>query len=391
MSVQPIRVPTAGLLTLLAACSPDPAANNAETHSDSAGIHIVSHEGLDRVLPWTFAPVWSLGGASDDRLPLSELGAHHLSVGTGGHLAVLDEAGHRVLMFSSDGQWLRTIGREGGGPGELVSPAAVATDHEGIITVYDVGKQALVSWSADGVARAETRMNAPFWGPRLRAGSGGSVLFNSLSAGNGGTSEQWLVEWTPAAERRLVRFQRMSDSNADFSICGFAALPIAPLFAPELNWDAMGSRVAFNTDVAYRIDVLDAAGPALSIRRDVPVREVTQAMAYAEAGAGLAIPVADCTVPPAVLVREQGYAAVVPGITDLVISPAGELWVRRGTVIGEPERADVFSRDGVYLGTLPPGTPFPAAFLPDGRLISLQPDSFDAPRIVAYDVERSQE
>lgn len=372
-----------------AGCSAGSSSESVDVRSDSAGIRIVDHNGPDRPLNWNFTRAWTVGGASDDRLPLPDLGVHQVAVGPAGHIAVLDEAGYRVLVFSPDGEFVRVIGREGGGPGELLSPSALAIEGDGTIAVYDYGKQALVRWRMDGEPRQEVRVAAPYWGPKLRINSSGSPIFTALGAGDAATSEQWLVEWDTDHERRIAHFRRMADRQADLSVCGFGELPMPPLFAPELNWDAAAGRVAYNIDAAYRIDVVEAGRVVSSIRRDIPLRTVTEGMALKEAGDGFPIPLANCTVPPAVLVREQGYAAVVPSITELAMSPAGEIWVRRGSAGDEPRRADVYTRDGAYLGTLSANAPFPAAFLPDGLMIAIEPDSLDVPRIVAYEITRS--
>jgi len=49
---------------------------------------------------------------------------------------------------------------------------------------------------------------------------------------------------------------------------------------------------------------------------------------------------------------------------------------------------DAFASDGEYVSTLPPGSPFPSAFLPDDRIVAVDTDSLDVPRITVYRITR---
>jgi hypothetical protein len=92
----------------------------------------------------------------------------------------------------------------------------------------------------------------------------------------------------------------------------------------------------------------------------------------------------DCVVPPSEVIEQRGYAAAVPLIESLAVGPTGELWVRRRTLGSEDRAIDLFDPDGEYLRTVPGDSPFPAAFLPDGRFIVIETDSLDVARIVVH-------
>jgi hypothetical protein len=66
-------------------------------------------------------------------------------------------------------------------------------------------------------------------------------------------------------------------------------------------------------------------------------------------------------------------------------------WVLTISRLAHPVMSRCSTKPGTgssYLGTLAPDSPFPVAFLADGRLIALEADTFDAPRMVAYAVSR---
>ena len=70
-----------------------------------------------------------------------------------GNLFVLDGGNQRVVVLGPDGGHLRTIGRRGGGPGEFLSPAAMAVTVGGELVVYDRGRRAYSVFEADGTFR----------------------------------------------------------------------------------------------------------------------------------------------------------------------------------------------------------------------------------------------
>lgn len=367
---------------------PDPGAVEVV---DSAGVRIVTHPSIDRLLHCQFEALWEAGGANDSRLPLAELRNEHIGVDTADNILVLDEVDSRVFVFSKGGELVRTFGRQGQGPGELMAPSALAVDQSGTVSVYDFGKQSMVRWGPAGNLMSEVRIPASFWGPKLRTTAEDGALFTALPNASAETDEQMLLEWTPAGTRALGRLVRIPDRVADFPTCGLSGIKIPPLFAPELVWDELAGRVALNVWPTYRIDVLESGESRLSIRRDSPVRKVSATDALLEVADGLPIPVADCTVPAQEVVRGRGYADVLPAVGDLMLAPNGDLWVSRGRFKGETATIDIYGNDGSYEGTLPAGSPFPAAFLSSGELVAIKHDTHDVPRIILYRVVSSWE
>ena len=88
------------------------------------------------------------------------------------------------------------------------------------------------------------------------------------------------------------------------------------------------------------------------------------------------------------LIEKRGIAPRLQAVDALRFAPDGGLWAVRGHVDGEEPAIDVFDPDGEYVGTLPPGSPVPLLFLPDGRLVAEERDELDVERLVVYRVER---
>jgi DNA-binding beta-propeller fold protein YncE len=67
-----------------------------------------------------------------------------------GRVYVADHGNHRVQVFSSEGQFLATWGREGGGPGEFRLPQGIAVDRRGNVYVSDGGNSRVQTFDSDG-------------------------------------------------------------------------------------------------------------------------------------------------------------------------------------------------------------------------------------------------
>ena len=121
--------------------------------SDSAGIRIVSNVAADQPLNWSFTRSFALGG--QDEGPESFYNVRRGSVGTdaAGNIYVLDADAHRVVMFDGSGEFVRTMGREGEGPGEISWPFGLSVRPDGTVLVDDIGKGILVEFAPDGSAR----------------------------------------------------------------------------------------------------------------------------------------------------------------------------------------------------------------------------------------------
>ena len=100
----------------------------------------------------------------------------------------------------------------------------------------------------------------------------------------------------------------------------------------------------------------------------------------------ISLPVGECFI-PADEVIEAGHPDVIPA-SAVAVAPDGTLWIQRRVARDELAPIDIIVPDGAYLGTLPPGSPFPAEFLPDGRIAVLEEDDLGVQHVVVYQVRR---
>jgi hypothetical protein len=149
-----------------------------ETRHDSAGVEIVEIAGD----PWT-APAWATLDSApmkivpDDAKPETLFGRVRGTMRLrDGRIAVLDIAGHRVLLFEPNGTFDRSLGREGQGPGELAQPWRLVRAAGDTIGVYDrEGHLELLALSGEGARRVRI--------PTTKDGSPAQV-FGTFAAGD---------------------------------------------------------------------------------------------------------------------------------------------------------------------------------------------------------------
>lgn len=82
---------------------------------------------------WTLREAWRQGGDDDDGILLGQVGA--AVSGPGGEVYALDSQLAQILVFDASGSLLRTLGREGEGPGEFRQPTALGLTADGCAAV----------------------------------------------------------------------------------------------------------------------------------------------------------------------------------------------------------------------------------------------------------------
>jgi len=73
-----------------------------------------------------------------------------VAIGSGGRAYVVDGGNHRVVVFSSAGQYLFAIGRKGEGSGEFRDPVGIGADAQGRVYVADSGNHRIQMFDANG-------------------------------------------------------------------------------------------------------------------------------------------------------------------------------------------------------------------------------------------------
>lgn len=353
------------------------------------------------------------------------------------NLYILDAGNHRVLVIDPRGKLVRTIGKQGGGPGELMVPSGLAVLPDGTIAIADLGRGAVSLFNADGTFRH----NVPFAdslghplpeqrgsAPSVHAHPNGVALFGGLRMSVGGPGSGA----PPSPPADIPVYLRPTDAQAGPRL--LYRVPRTPpqmqasggannrsvrmtqrAFTPTPAWGVLpdgGIAAVSGASAEYRVLVVDAAGRAQrALTRPLPPRRVTKAdqdaareqmaermrsgtgMIRMEVRAGggresrsISTGGAGDRGPSEEQIRAQlaelEFADVVPAISGLRVDPQGRIWVARpGRRPGGDGPVDLLDASGRYLGTLSP-QPLPDAFSRSGLAAYVTVDDLGVEHVV---------
>jgi hypothetical protein len=372
----------------LAACAADAPQRVTVERTDSAGVTIITNLGADVPLDWTFAPTLTLGGEDEGPESFFRIGQTSVTADADGNLYIMDTGNHRIVIFDHAGNHLRTLGRRGGGPGEFqMWPSGITIERAGTINVYDMGKQGLVRFDPAGNPLQTRRIE----GGQLRSyallNDGIAIHIDHYFDNIASDRIQTITDAGDTAT--VVSVRRPPLKPVDFGCVRISGMP--PIFATSLQWDAIDDHVIVAPAAEYVIDLYEGTRRAASIRRDLPPRPATRELAIRQVGDDFKVTFGgggECRATAEKVVAEQGFEDLLPAIGRIRTAPNGTTWVQRYAVKGEAPSIDIFAPGGEYLGTIPEGAPFPAAFLPGDRIAAIEKDELDVQRVVVYHVSQ---
>jgi hypothetical protein len=263
-----------------------------------------------------------------------------LAVNADGDLFIADYGNRRVQMFDKNGAFVRTVGRQGQGPGEYMFPGGVLFDADGNIWV-DGGRQ-MVVFSKDGTfVRNVPWIAKPL--SRKMLGPGGSFIgtLQPQLAPDGPKLELVRIESDGKTSRTIAEFHNeLSQAKEAMAFHHYSTwITFAPVSAESFAYGFSGE---------YKIFIADAEG------------KTSLVMTKPEKPQAISGPEKDET-------RKNGLYAWMGGnrkdegvffpdhrpfFTQFMTDDAGRLYVLRLPSILEkdaPRRADVFSREGIFL------------------------------------------
>lgn len=372
-------------LGLAAACA-EPVSEQTIV-ADSAGIRVVSNLAPDLPLDWAFIPTLTLGGEDEGPEAFYNVNERTVGVDSAGRIYVLDADGHRLLVFDGDGSHLRTLGREGEGPGEISWPIRLNVKPDGTTLIDDIGRGAVHGYDPDGEPLTETAELVPddrrIWG--------GGGFYSSISTMEEEEMRYRFLRVEGADSTELARLTTPATGVVELESCGMALSGMSVLFSPDIAWDARQGRAAARVGPAYQIAIFDGVDHVATYRREIEPDPVTRDLAGREIGEGMRVMttggIRECSTDE--VIEQRGFAEFVPAIRAVRMAPDGRIWVGRGGPRPEPTPTDILAADGTYLGTLPAEAPYPIGFLPDGRVLATDTDELDVVRLVVYRIEET--
>ncbi|HUT08125.1 MAG TPA: 6-bladed beta-propeller [Candidatus Latescibacteria bacterium] len=283
-----------------------------------------------------------LGGDPEKEASYFPKGAM-LSVDAAGNLYVTDRGNRRVQMFDKNGAFIRTIGRQGQGPGEYMFPGGVYFDADGNIWI-DGGRQ-MVVFSKDGLFVRNVSIAKSLM--RKMVGPGGSFIGTTQPSLAQGDPKLELIKVEPDGKtlRTIAEFRNeLSQAKEAIAFHYYSTwISFVPVSADSFAYGFSGE---------YRIWYADAEGRTLFVMTKA---EKPQAISAGEKDEtrknGLYAWMGGNSRDEGVFFPDH-RPYFEPYFAQFMADDAGRLYVPRPNSILEkdaPTRVDVFSREGVYL------------------------------------------
>jgi hypothetical protein len=322
--------------------------------------------------------LWRAGGP-DDEIFFGTLGA--VRADADGNIYILDSQLSEIQVYAPDGEFLRTLGREGDGPGEMRNPADMFISADGTIHAVQTMPGRIIKITPDGLPAGETAYsmgpdNPAQFGVLIaaRAVEEDMVLAGIRMVFNGGANQQtyFLARCDGEGKQKAALLEKKHEVNMaafeldelamDFVWSRLAVGPAGKVYAgPERN--------------AYLINVYGADGSVertisrkyeTSLRNDMEkkmARQVIEAVG------------ANYPRPPQKITIED----TEPVLTNLTVTDDGRIWTQtsngnRSAPDGTWVVLDVFAADGKFMQQVAlRGEHDPARdavnIMPDGRVV----------------------
>ena len=307
-----------------------------------------------------------------------------------GNLVVADAGWYQVRTFNANGNHLRTVGREGEGPGDFVDLKGAWPRSGGGVIAVDGFLQTVSEYGPTGelerVAKlrdAGSPLSYRSWGvdgSESLLGSATNRTTRGLSPGDTARSPVHLVRHgldgaipghvvaVPGCSRGCGRFRRRHHPHGESSVLG---VPGGGRWRGRCR--DHGRRII--RDPLLRSGRVSAAHRQARGSAPRPDRGTPE-------GPGAGRP--GC----AALYEQLPLPATLPGYVKLVFADTGEIWARRYLVPGTPSfRWDVLHPDGHYLGRVEIAASFRVHAVSNGQLLGVHEDALGVERVQVRDLE----
>jgi hypothetical protein len=390
---------TATLVTCFAACGGG--GEWAGTVADSAGVQLVSNP--DNGM-WTAGTQWvveeelRIGTVEGDaNYQFGQIG--FLAVGSDGHIFVLDAQAQQIKTFDADGEFQHTIGKPGGGPGEIGQGAQFLLTGPGdTLIVPDMANQRVSLFLPDGSSAGSYP---------LSLAEGIPMQFQTTSAGMMAVQRRPMpAPNQPVADSMDVVVAVTTDGTVTDTLLAFPSgktfqmsggTPEINLYTTESVWRLTEDRkLVYATNDDYRLRLYASDGTCERIvskpfeREPVSERDQQAVMGFLERAW------TDAGVPPSVLPQLRNivhFGETFPAFAAIQRGPQGTTWVQhvqsaaalsdeeleRYNVLedtGAPEW-DVFDAEGRFLGVVSMPRRFAPRVFRDNKIYGVWRDELD--------------
>ena len=322
--------------------------------------------------------------------------------GPNGEIFVLDYHGPEIRAFDRDGHFVELLASKGSGPGELSEANGMMIVGDSILWVQDHSKWAMIGLSLTGEELARFPMHVRSYGyiwsgmidnvGRLWKPTSHSDDVREFPPREGvaeGTSRSYWKSYDLSSEvvdsvflgesRYRTYISRTSSGGYSYRSIPFDPSPIVAVDPDGGFWQVDNSdyQVARLNESGDTVLLIGSAVDPLSVSEDDKVQYIDQVLERSPDQRRAAEEIADLMAP------------FKPVINDLVVDPAGRLWIGRQVPEGQTPVFDVFGREGDYKGSVRLGfhpSPYLSIRIRHGSIFAVELDEFDVPFVVRAEI-----
>ena len=378
-----------GLSALLAACGTAASRNAGPRVRDSAGIQIVENDAPSGPAPFTIdsLPDVDIGRDTADQhqLFVSNLVSAHVL--TDGRVVAAGWATKEIRVFDSTGTFLRTIGREGAGPGEFEVLGWMYVGAGDTLYTFEPSARRVQAFASDGTFLRFGIVTSPRIGgfPYSQGVfANGSLLMAAQPPSS--------VPRSPGVFRKVANLYRYRWSGGDLDSLGTAQMEERILepgknglteylpFGRTTLLAVAGSRMYVAPTDNFEVSVRNAEGlPIRLIRRSIENQPVTKADGDAVIAARVKMGGAVYGEQIRRSLTSVSLPSTKPACQNLVVTADGSIWVEH---YNEPARGptvvSVFDSTGALRGEVSLPVGFSLLQVGNGFVLGTWKDGDDA-------------
>lgn len=341
---------------------------------------------------------------SDSSLPSEAILEAPVSIAlhASGRVYVCDGKASNIKVFDADGKFLRTIGRQGQGPGEFKWPSMVHASANNLMVWERTSRRMSVLNLAGRFLKSlpfsQDVEGFPMKMRTLPTGENVIETEKAIDADVRNPQECLISLYSSNMEfvkmlyaKPLFRFKRIYDP-------GMAE--VHQPYNPRVYWDmSPDGKIVIGFAETYEIAVYDPAkGKLFSFRHEYsPVRVTDEDKQGYFSAMTVAVLAADGTRTtrkgaPDYIVKNTTFPKFKPAFNGIVVDSEGNIWIHPYQINREAEKRffDAFAKDGTFIGRVeiqsPAEFPYTGTAMKRGYFWKIERDKDEVSRLVKYEI-----
>lgn len=276
-----------------------------------------------------------------------------------GNVFVADYKAHRIFKFSSSGKFLKAIGREGQGPGDLSGPAFIA-EAGGRIWVYEIRNRRFSAFNGEGEFLSHyTETGLGFRIQKIRALPSGDfvVEWDITNFSEPGTPQECRIElYSPDMKRKktLVKGKVLLNKIISEPVRTNVPMP----YSERYHWEVSPKGfIVVGFSGKYEIDVYDAGGEKIRSfsRKHTPIPLTKEdEKAFYDSLSFAASDGTRLSEAPDYIKKHVVFPPVKPVFRDILVDYEGNILacLHKKTAEEELRTFDAFDPDGNFIASV---------------------------------------